>query len=665
MTQFTTIMTEKPLSLLHRAMINTFSSPGLLDRFKKKSFNSSSMVHRFNLSHIPQMCILVALCLGAHHAVWATEFTVSNNNNAGAGSLRQAITNANADPAVPHTINFSIAAGSVITLGAEPLPEITRSMILDATTAAGWSANAVGITLDATENTSNQIIHIADVPNVEIYGFEIVGGLSTSFGILIIGENADGFKIGAVNKRNFIYRAANTIIKVIGADNGFIQNNYLGCDVTGSFGYYGEPLTFPPNSGSGLWLTDGADGNIIGGAQAGEGNLIAGGTGLGILVGLNYDPTPEGLSGCSGNVFYGNRVGGLETLQFYYIAFWIEGNSDNNIIGGVEPGQANDLSYSSNGISADGDGYQVIRIRGAQAQGNTIRGNVMTCGLGAGIGLLTPGANDNQQAPVITGYNSTQNTLSGTSTTPGAAIDVYVGSDCNGNLTDQMKSESYLTSTFADASGNWSVDLSLFLCPINNQFLTATATNMVSGSTGPFSEGFLVSAAVPASELPTASFTYVQSGAYTVQFSNTSSPGCTSFWDFGAGFTSIEDSPSHDFTSSGTWPVQLIVTNDCGSDTLDTTVLVAETGIEDIDSSNLSISEQGGMLILQSSRPLGDETNLSLSNLSGQLIGNSIVATNNQNCLHIPTQQLAPGIYFITLQSPSGQRTLKWLKTAN
>jgi hypothetical protein len=76
-------------------------------------------------------------------------------------------------------------------------------------------------------------------------------------------------------------------------------------------------------------------------------------------VGLNYDSSPGGLSGCSGNIFYGNRVGGLETLQFYYIAFWIEGNSDNNIIGGVEPGQANDLSYSSNGLSVDGNGNQV------------------------------------------------------------------------------------------------------------------------------------------------------------------------------------------------------------------------------------------------------------------------------------------------------------------
>jgi hypothetical protein len=159
---------------------------------------------------------------------------------------------------------------------------------------------------------------------------------------------------------------------------------------------------------------------------------------LGITLGFNYDSNPGGPSGCSNNIFYGNRVGGLETLQFYFIAFWIDGNSDNNIIGGVEPGQANDLSYSSNGISDDGNGFQVIRIWNAEAQGNTIRGNIMTCGLGAGIGLMTSGANNNQAAPIITNFNSTSNTLTGTSNTPGATIDVYIGSDCNGNQTDQI-----------------------------------------------------------------------------------------------------------------------------------------------------------------------------------------------------------------------------------
>jgi hypothetical protein len=622
-----------------------------------------------NLSKIliRKALLLVGLLFGLAGSMYGENYIVNTTNDSGTGSgttgsLRYCLTAANF-AANPDTISFlGLAAGSTITLGTDPLPQISTTMIIDATTALGWTANTVGITLDATENTSNQILNIVNVPNVEIYGLQIIGGLSTSFGILINGDDADGFKIGAINKRNFINRAANTIIKVIGADNGFIQNNYLGCDVTGSFGYYGEPLTVPPNSGSGLWLTDGADGNTIGGAQSGQGNLIAGGTGLGILLGFNYDSTPGGLSGCSDNIFYGNRVGGLETLQFYYIAFWIDGNSDNNIIGGVEPGQANDLSYSSNGISDDGNGFQVIRIWSAEAQGNTIRGNIMTCGLGTGIGLLTPGANNNQAAPIINNFSTSSNTLTGTSNTPGATIDVYIGSDCNGNQTDQVKSEAYLASTLVDANGNWSLDLSPFACLANNQFITATATHPVNGSTGPFSDGFLVSAVVFGSGSPSASFTYVQTDDYVVEFNNTSTPGCTYFWDFGAGFTSAEANPSHDFLYDNTWPVQLIVTNDCGSDTLDTTVVVIKNSIADIEASNLSISEQAGTLTIKSNNPFEKGTLLSLNNLSGQLIGSKMQAASNQNCMQIPTQQLAPGIYFINIHSLSKQITLKWLK---
>jgi hypothetical protein len=613
------------------------------------------------------LCCLLC-CYG--ESIFGGNYIVNTTDDLGtgsgtSGSLRYCLTAANFSDN-PDTISFSgLAAGSTITLSTDPLPQISTTMMIDATTAIGWTANTVGITLDATDNTSNQILSIVNVPNVEIYGLQIIGGLSTSFGILINGEDADGFKIGAINKRNFINRAANTIIKVIGADNGFIQNNYLGCDVTGTFGYYGEPLTVPPNSGSGLWLTDGADGNTIGGAQDGQGNLIAGGTGLGILVGLNYDSSPGGLSGCSGNIFYGNRVGGLETLQFYYIAFWIDGNSDNNIVGGVQTGQANDLSYSSNGLSGDGNGSQVIRIMGAEAQGNTIRGNIMTCGLGAGIGLLTPGANNNQSAPFINNFNSTSTILSGTSNTPGAIIDVYLGSDCNGNLADQIKSKGYITSTLADVNGNWSVDLSPFACLANDQYLTATATHPINGSTGPFSDGFLVSGIAAGTGLPTASFTYVQTNDYLVEFNNTSTPGCTYLWDFGAGNTSTEANPSHDFLFDFTWPVRLIASNACGSDTLDTTVVVIRSGIYEFGTTALTISDQAGTLSIQSNIPFERGTVLSLHNLSGQLIGSKVMASGNQNFIQIPTQQLAPGIYFITIQSHSEQITLKWLKTNN
>ena len=151
-------------------------------------------------------------------------FTVTSTADSGPGTLRQAITSANADTNIPHAINFNLPVGSNITLGETPLPEITRTMVIDATTTTGWTSNAIGITLDATNNSANQILHIVNVPNVEIYGLQIIGGLSTSFGILINGDDADGFRIGALNKRNVINRAANTLNKIIGNKKGGLSN---------------------------------------------------------------------------------------------------------------------------------------------------------------------------------------------------------------------------------------------------------------------------------------------------------------------------------------------------------------------------------------------------------------------------------------------------------
>jgi hypothetical protein len=55
---------------------------------------------------------------------WAATYTVSNANDTGAGSLRQAIIDANTSTGVTDTINFSLGSSATITLGSQ-LPTIT------------------------------------------------------------------------------------------------------------------------------------------------------------------------------------------------------------------------------------------------------------------------------------------------------------------------------------------------------------------------------------------------------------------------------------------------------------------------------------------------------------------------------------------------------------
>jgi len=74
----------------------------------------------------------------------AATFTVTNTNDAGAGSLRQAILDANANPRLDN-INFSIPGAGPHTI--QPLsasPTITDPAIIDGYTQAGASPNTNG-----------------------------------------------------------------------------------------------------------------------------------------------------------------------------------------------------------------------------------------------------------------------------------------------------------------------------------------------------------------------------------------------------------------------------------------------------------------------------------------------------------------------------------------
>jgi PKD repeat protein len=61
---------------------------------------------------------------------------------------------------------------------------------------------------------------------------------------------------------------------------------------------------------------------------------------------------------------------------------------------------------------------------------------------------------------------------------------------------------------------------------------------------------------------------FMASGAgLTIDFTNTATGATTYAWTFGDGGTSMDADPSHTYTSGGDFDVQLIVMNDCGSDT--------------------------------------------------------------------------------------------------
>lgn len=76
-------------------------------------------------------CFTFVFLLAASGAAHASSFTVTNANDAGPGSLRQAITDANADPNEPHTITIPASSGGSFDIVLQSaLPIVTRSLTL-------------------------------------------------------------------------------------------------------------------------------------------------------------------------------------------------------------------------------------------------------------------------------------------------------------------------------------------------------------------------------------------------------------------------------------------------------------------------------------------------------------------------------------------------------
>src|SRR5881397_223402 len=103
----------------------------LSKRWEYRKMRQESML-RFLLGLIT----LILIASGA--SARADTFNVTNTNDSGPGSLRQAILDANASAAIPHTILFNIPtadpgfAGGVFTIQpVSQLPEIKRSTTID------------------------------------------------------------------------------------------------------------------------------------------------------------------------------------------------------------------------------------------------------------------------------------------------------------------------------------------------------------------------------------------------------------------------------------------------------------------------------------------------------------------------------------------------------
>lgn len=346
--------------------------------------------------------------------LYAATFTVTNTNDAGAGSLRQAITSANTNPMDADNIVFNIpvsdpnynATTGVYTITLSSLlPYITSiSVTIDGTSQPGnTNPNGPEICLKSTTNLLFGLcfpLSGGTVKGMIINGFQL-GILITKYltypsgsctvSDCYLGVNYDGSVAmpndigvacyggvaGNTIKNNLISGNTTAGIGLRTSNSNIVQGNKIGTDITGMFripNYYGVAI-------------DSAASNTIGGTLASQRNLISGNSYAGVAINTNISHD---------NIIKGNYIGvntnGLsftDTIANYYgIAI---NESYNNIIGGSASGERNIISGNTDGG---------IAILGLASTGNTIKGNYIgtnadgTDSIANGNGILLSGASN-------------------------------------------------------------------------------------------------------------------------------------------------------------------------------------------------------------------------------------------------------------------------------
>lgn len=279
-------------------------------------------------------------------------FTVTNLNDSGAGSLRQAILDANLNPGAD-VISFGVT-GSINLLSA--LPDIIDTLTIDGTTAPGFNGsplvainfnNNSGLKFTSFNNnsaTGSQILGLAvinsstngitvEVDNITIQGNYI--GLDLD-GQTTRGNQGDGIFLGNQTSQHLIgttssasgqFQLSNVIsgnlgngIRLAGSSNNRISMNYIGTDVTGQI-KLGNGL-------NGILITQGSSNNLIGGFETGGNNPVdAGPFGDGAPVKFVVPPQGNLISGNTGNGVLIDQQSESNTLAGNFIGTVADGNA--------------------------------------------------------------------------------------------------------------------------------------------------------------------------------------------------------------------------------------------------------------------------------------------------------------------------------------------------
>jgi parallel beta-helix repeat protein len=403
--------------------------------------------------------------------VWGP-YTVTNTNDSGPGSLRQAIVNANSHPG-RDTITFTACGTINLT---SPLPPITDPVVIDGTTAPGYTpghpcvelngagagAGANGLTITAGNSTVKGLM----IDRFSLIGIELRANGGNVIQANYIGTDLVGIFVSSPNNTiggtagaatgNLISGNSTHGIVITGsgtpANNNVVQGNYIGTNAAGTAAL--------GHGGHGVHIFNAAN-NTIGGPSDGARNIISSNQDFGVLI--------EGAN-ATGNQVQGNYIGtdvtGMSRLGNGSFGVWLY-HAPSNTIGGTGAAARNVISGNRRGIEIDGPG----------ASGNLVQGNFVGVDR---TGTQTLGNVDHGVVLV----NASNNTIGGTTTGAGNVISGnHWGVDLTGSDGNVLQGN-YIGTDVTGTLALGNADNGVYVGGSNNLIggTTAAARNIISSN---------------------------------------------------------------------------------------------------------------------------------------------------------------------------------------
>jgi trimeric autotransporter adhesin len=447
-------------------------------------------------------------------------YVVTNTNNSGSGSLRNAINSANSN-AGRDQITFDIAqtlvggAHTITLLSA--LPDITDEVVIDGDTdpdaallgrvvvELAGNGNAFG-GLNIRAGASGSIISGLAITNFSD-GLTLEGD-NITVRHNVIGLHADGTSASGNTDAGIVITGTGAIIGgtsaadrnvisgnlsdgiIVEGSGATIRGNYIGLGTDGETSLSNGGSGF----GSGIYVNNVAN-TRIGGDLSGAGNLIANSREHAIYIGGSL---------ATGSTIFNNRIG--LTVSGVAAGNGLAGialadNAFGNVIGGIGFSQSNLIANSGTRAASAG-----INVGTTAGLGNTISGNSIYASSGLGIDTQTTGVNVSglPEISVVTSNGLTtaiggrfQGAANAQYRIEFFANDSLVGLDASGFGEGQNYVDSMIVTTNAAGLAIFegtSAFATARLVPLG-YWVSATATDLSSGTSSEFSAGKSVGAA--------------------------------------------------------------------------------------------------------------------------------------------------------------------------